>query len=1080
MVVKRKTRTGGKANEIPASVIEYLDIQLQKRTLYSRLEEYACDAAPEAVGGVLLDDLRKYYLALPVGFLYVAAFAGILIGLTTIGVQNTITSKYLSLSKLDSGATCKEVPAAQSGIYRGTWDGYWNTQAGYDPSKSLFVLEFSGANVGNLGFSATMGQFAHQLNRLGRMAESRNTAWAQMVYASYSFTSVKSNMKFYSSADAKDIFFQQLLTATISGHNGTCNSYATTGRRIDGSFDYAYSQLVAKVPLAGEDKKYLTYIGESLNTTKRNMVPETCPDIVQLNRMLYNPSTAANKAGDALIFNFDINSIISAISLNLGIVNTTNLVRTTVKLRTKEVGGYTPIKYFDKIRAYFDPNSFSPDLSPLYCYDKVALGAEGVLTPEQVAGPEICFLGSHNPGQDVMQLFYPTMSQVANNPYKTDSHGNLKMDPCQCPDQKYSAYCNYQDVIWGMVFDSGNSTYTGRLHEIAFKAQSFMLGKTFGGDPVNGDILAQRYFEEMLGYSANVDYARDTSNQKIGALSKDQFNAATGAKQTKGVGNAWAGGKSYNQLLKASWAKICPWGTCAAFVFETYADMTNFGYQGLNKFHVQMAEFSNITFVDANYTSSPNALHKLQMCTDTITMAAAMAKLSLVPPIPLVQSYYECTPTTQSAFIAAFGSAVGSATLFLQLGTLVVGNLIIWVANYYLTRRKKERLLPKAERLDVLDQYEILKTQALCDMLKASVESFRALRAAHMTHDNKFREMHELLLNRIDEMDKKVTNLPGLGHLATGAQMLGQGALHAVNQLESAVEDEVRRGMMGESTKYGPGEHDDNDHEHEPGDSKSEASTAASAIVGGTEDDKRREHIEKLMRSEDDVVFYENMLVKRYERVKLLYNIEDITLEAEEAELVRRHGQGAEEDGEGKGDEGEGEWDNASSSDGGDSAAGAQGGLLGGVSTALSFINPFSYVGGSSSSGGGGSKVTSPEEAARIQMSALPKAEHAPYLYDPATDPGSARHLSSPVRSGTGSGHGPGFGHGHGHGHGAAGPGAGQRQPFVDLVPDADGDEFDHDHEGVLPAGPQPTPSLASFCVDVVPPRPGAQRRFLE
>lgn len=122
----------------------------------------------------------------------------------------------------------------------------------------------------------------------------------------------------------------------------------------------------------------------------------------------------------------------------LGINFASNLTKIDAKVNFPE-GAKPPINNYAKLQAYMDPNSFSPDRVPVYCYDKVALGLDAA----HVAGPDICFLISHDVGQSQMVVYYPVMAQVANNAKKRDKLGNMKMDPCLCPDRKYDAYCKF-------------------------------------------------------------------------------------------------------------------------------------------------------------------------------------------------------------------------------------------------------------------------------------------------------------------------------------------------------------------------------------------------------------------------------------------------------------------------------------------------------------------------------------------------------------------------------------------------------------------------------------------------------------
>lgn len=188
----------------------------------------------------------------------------------------------------------------------------------------------------------------------------------------------------------------------------------------------------------------------------------------------------------------------------------------------------------------------------------------------------------------------------------------------------------------------------------------------------SGDIDAVLYFNEMLGYSANSDYARQQADVPLKSFTDDNGRF---------YNNSWAGGKSYNQLLRKAWDNICPWGTCASFVFESYSDDTTYTYLGLNKYHVQLADFSNQSFYDPNYNITKGQKHKLTMCADTISQTKAMSILGRYPPVQLIQTYFECRPLLQTAVVTSVGNAVGAANLAISVGTIVVGFLLVFGTN---------------------------------------------------------------------------------------------------------------------------------------------------------------------------------------------------------------------------------------------------------------------------------------------------------------------------------------------------------------------------------------------------------------
>lgn len=107
-----------------------------------------------------------------------------------------------------------------------------------------------------------------------------------------------------------------------------------------------------------------------------------------------------------------------------------------------------------------------------------------------------------------------------------------------------------------------------------------------------------------------------------------------------------------------------------------------------------------------------------------------MKKLARFPPIALTQAYYECRPTILNAFVSSIGNAAGTAALIVQVGAIVVGFSLIFAANKFFKRRSRDvdKLMGKDDKEEVMSAYEKLKTEALCEMLKASVDSIKSLK----------------------------------------------------------------------------------------------------------------------------------------------------------------------------------------------------------------------------------------------------------------------------------------------------------------------------------------------------------------
>ena len=117
---------------------------------------------------------------------------------------------------------------------------------------------------------------------------------------------------------------------------------------------------------------------------------------------------------------------------------------------------------------------------------------------------------------------------------------------------------------------------------------------------------------------------------------------------------------------------------------------------------MQLADFSNQSFYDPNYNITKGQKHKLTMCADTISQTKAMSILGRYPPVQLIQTYFECRPLLQTAVVTSVGNAVGAANLAISVGTIVVGFLLVFGTNVWLTaKQRSDKLMAKAEKAEV-------------------------------------------------------------------------------------------------------------------------------------------------------------------------------------------------------------------------------------------------------------------------------------------------------------------------------------------------------------------------------------------
>jgi len=351
-----------------------------------------------------------------------------------------------------------------------------------------------------------------------------------------------------------------------------------------------------------------------------------------------------------------------------------------------------------------------------------------------------------------------------------------------------------------------------------------------------------------------------------------------------------------------------------------------------------------------------------------------------------------------------------------------VGSLVVLGTNLVLRLlgRENESLMKVHERRDIIATYSSLKDEAVTEMFKASSETVMALRALVKKQQKMFEDQNMALGNRIERIELMgvAENLPGFKYLAEGGRTIGGGALDVFNRIEGAVEGEfhelervVAFGRGGEtgnsedpdspSSPNGGGDGGSSVGSPSTRDPEAQEERKVTMAIKASAEEKKREHLEKLSRSEDDIDYFEALMKKKLDRVKLLFNIEDIVNAAEEHRIRAGKPAGAanlESDLEAI--------STARALAERNEAAAAklanEKSLIGQVGYGLSYLNPFSYVpmdlglggqpqqypGSRAQGQGSGVELTAAQRAAK-QLEGLPKINSQYYLPTQFTDHGA-------------------------------------------------------------------------------------------
>jgi len=261
----------------------------------------------------------------------------------------------------------------------------------------------------------------------------------------------------------------------------------------------------------------------------------------------------------------------------------------------------------------------------------------------------------------------------------------------------------------------------------------------------------------------------------------------------------------------------------------------------------------------------------------------------------------------------------------------VLGFSLVFAANALLKRSSTDvdKLMAKDEKNEVMRAYEYLKTEALCEMLKASVDSIKALKerialleARGQTQEEQALDMARLLAQRMDSVDKLMRGNFGFGVGKSSAQddaAVAAAAAAAASDAAAAAEKERAR-------------------------AKSNAAEIEKRVQA-TLEEKLNDEREKQRRAKDDVDFYESLLTRKFDRFKMLYKIEDVIVAEqalqEQGTVVAGGGFGLNDDDADSVDSRY--WDSPPKQQP-EAVPGNNKGLVGSVVDGLQLVNPFSYL----------------------------------------------------------------------------------------------------------------------------------------
>ena len=296
---------------------------------------------------------------------------------------------------------------------------------------------------------------------------------------------------------------------------------------------------------------------------------------------------------------------------------------------------------------------------------------------------------------------------------------------CSCPRDRDVPLCSKPNWFFGFIY--GNDPVTDDqfdddyapsnqdqllpspdLVKLSKRMQQFMVD-----DPENGD-------KEMVEFIAPVLYSTFYSSNNF-------------AEADTRVNLSWTGNQSFNGMLRKAWDDTC--STCGALVFQFYSGeprgwVMNSAGVSMQDLVVAGKDQGNIT--DDTPSGGNRANFSLTMCRNTLSQQNALDKLMLHPPVPLVQSYFQCRRTFTNALYSSLGSAVAAANFYVASAWIVIGFIVM----RFMRMKMGNRLVGRHAKDNIRESHEDLQAGAVVAFAKSALKTIEGLNSKKESEDN--------------------------------------------------------------------------------------------------------------------------------------------------------------------------------------------------------------------------------------------------------------------------------------------------------------------------------------------------------
>lgn len=295
-------------------------------------------------------DLRKTWMGLPIILAYQGIFVGILVYLFVSGYQSSLSTEYLSpIGTASSTQICAEVEVSLNSEFLVDSSGYWNGAESFDYSNAIYDLTFVSATADAVTYENIIDTFSSQLEKIGDKSRDRDLAWNLVAWSSFRSTERAGSGKamLTSTGDASTIFNQNLGLFAVANPNKLC----TNDMQI--SYDFAKSVVDLSISVSETfSTKGMGGMGSSIS--------EPCSSVFSVVDDFDYESNKGFSSADVMV---DVRSLSTAIAVNFGLLNITDLVQVSavnISMSLPSISS-TPLTFL----SYIDP--LYPGMKPIIC-----------------------------------------------------------------------------------------------------------------------------------------------------------------------------------------------------------------------------------------------------------------------------------------------------------------------------------------------------------------------------------------------------------------------------------------------------------------------------------------------------------------------------------------------------------------------------------------------------------------------------------------------------------------------------------------------------------------------------------------